>query len=376
MKKRIIALTLALVMVLSFSSCNLFTKKGTIKEVEGKSFNQLMDEILVYYMTNNSFNINFTFEDPSKYGLQNIRPKLPLVSKDEFDKSNKAVEKYITEVNKFNVSNLSEKNKFDYKVVKNFLETSMEYQDFYYYSNSYLDSRNSFAANLPLLLIEYRFDDKQDVDDYIGFLNQIPDAFNSYIKYENDKLEAGTLPSKYVLETCAKTLETIAQKKEDNAVIVYFDEDIKALSFLTDAQKQEYKAINKKLVLDNLIPAYKNASAQLTTLSTKTKNTKGIYETEKGKKYYELLFRDSSGSLNSVDVVYTMLKKELDSSYTRLREMTAEDKGIYNNYINAKVLQSKNEETIKLLGKNIEADFPANDNSNLTVKTYNNAMPK
>ena len=56
-------------------------------------------------------------------------------------------------------------------------------------------------TQLPVVLSEYQFYDRQDVDDYLALLKTTGEYFDSLIRFENQKAEAGLFMADYAADT-------------------------------------------------------------------------------------------------------------------------------------------------------------------------------
>ena len=75
-------------------------------------------------------------------------------------------------------------------------------------------------------------------------------------------------------------------KTEQNYLITIFAGKLLSVADMTDTEKSTYEQKNKELVLNAVIPAYKNLAEGLKELIGSSKNQKGLCYLEKGKEYY------------------------------------------------------------------------------------------
>lgn len=53
-----------------------------------------------------------------------------------------------------------------------------------YLSNNYLGSYLGYQAQLPLLLVEYKFRTKLVIENYFKYLDLVPETFEAYVQFE------------------------------------------------------------------------------------------------------------------------------------------------------------------------------------------------
>lgn len=82
----------------------------------------------------------------------------------------------LKELNTFDPDTLSEEDAFIWRILKNYLETSVDSKDYILYQ-SFLGT-NGLQSQIPVTLSEYYFDDEKDIQDYLALVNQVPELFD------------------------------------------------------------------------------------------------------------------------------------------------------------------------------------------------------
>ena len=80
-----------------------------------------------------------------------------------------------------------------------------------------------FQSNIGTTLAEYRFDDKQDIEDYIAVENMLPDYVAKMCEYENERVEKGYGMQDNACDDVIEQCETFAEDKENHFLILEFD---------------------------------------------------------------------------------------------------------------------------------------------------------
>ena len=138
-------------------------------------------------------------------------------------------------------------------------------------SNSYLGSYLGAQANYPLELVEYKFRNERDITNYINILNTSEEAFESYFAFAKLQAEKGFGMTDYVINEVISQCNEFIKDTETHYLITTFNTKVDEVTFLTDAQKEEYKAQNKEALVNHLFKAYEYISAHLGELKVKLK---------------------------------------------------------------------------------------------------------
>lgn len=115
-----------------------------------------------------------------------------------------------------------------------------------YLSNNYLGSYLGYQAQLPLLLSEYKFRTKLDVDNYLKYLDLVPETFQKYLDFEVEKADHGYGMSDFVIDKVVHQCEEFikAAGTGNHFMITTVNKKIDECDFLTDEEKEAYKNAN------------------------------------------------------------------------------------------------------------------------------------
>ena len=75
-----------------------------------------------------------------------------------------------------------------------------------------------------------------------------------------------------------------------------FSSRLDEMGGLSDQEKADYKAKNKKAIDEHFVPAYERLISGLESLKGTGSNDKGLYYYPEGRKYYEYLVNASTGT--------------------------------------------------------------------------------
>ena len=222
---------------------------------ENRKFEALSEKVFCSEMTGNTLNRHYTVANPANYNIDQKIVTLGNASLKARKQSCAAAENYLNALKKIDCSRLSSSHQLTYAIFYDYLETELSAASLLLYDEP-LSPSLGIQAQLPVLLAEYSFRTKGDIEDYLTLLSQVPDYFASIVSFEQEKSKAGLFMS----EDCA--LEVVRQCKEfisggeDNYLIRIFNEKTNAITNLTADEKIAYQSRNKALLTGYVIPAY------------------------------------------------------------------------------------------------------------------------
>lgn len=327
-KKKFLPLYL-LVPVLSLLTFFLFSSGS-----DNRNFNKLADTIFKQELVGNTLNLHYTLAYPDNYGISQYNPTLPLYSKEAQLKSEQELDNYLNELQSIDIHKLNESNQYVYILLDRYLRQQKEGYKFPYYDDI-LSPSSGMQSELPILLAEYTFRSKQDVEDYLALLDQTDEYFNSLLTYEKEKKEVGLLPAdsslKKVQEQCYTIMSNEDLETETHFLQTTFQERLKPLldaQLITENEFASYQAQNNRLLRTVMRPAYENlADGLFLLMGDGTSQPLGLSSKPKGKEYYQWVVSKNTGSSLSIKEIKALLYSYFDESYDALRELllTRED---------------------------------------------------
>ena len=117
-------------------------------------------------MSGSSLNMHFTLADPSAYGIEMQSVSLGDASLNARKNACASIENYLKLLNSFDYDKLSKKHQLTYDIFQNYLETELSGADYLLYDEP-LSPTLGVQAQLPILLAEYTFRTKGDIEDYL-----------------------------------------------------------------------------------------------------------------------------------------------------------------------------------------------------------------
>jgi len=293
-----------------------------------RKFDKLTETIFRTELSGNTLNLHYTLAHPENFGIAHYEPALPCYSISETETADAALDFYIAELNDIDSLNLDENRKYTYDLLSRFFNHLKEGEAFPYYEEP-LSPSAGMQSQLPILLAEYTFRDVEDVEDYLGILDNTDEYFASLLTFEQEKKAAGLLQADTSLNKVREQCYTILSKKELEAGTHFlqttFSERLQSLfsaGLVSEAQIASYTAENDRLLTTVMQPAYEALADGLFILTGDgTSTPKGLCNLPHGKDYYTWLVKKNTGSSLTVEEIKGLLYPKFDTEYETLRSL-------------------------------------------------------
>lgn len=302
---------------------------------ENPEFQEFLMEYFEDTVTASTMVYNDYIMDASKFDVKmEGEATLGDASMDEeaMEAAKKEDEKFYDELLEFEDADLTEDERFTFECLKYDTEISMRVYDYTYLAEPF-SPMSGAQENIPTAFEEYRFDDKQDVEDYITLINQVRDYFGKLIDFEYEKSEKGYFMSDDVADDVIEQCDEVIDKN-GSFICEVFEDNIDKLDFLSDEEKDEFKAQNKEAVEEVVVPAYQDVKDCLEELKGTGKNDGGLCNFEGGKEYYEeYLFPVYSGSAKTMDEEIEVMDDRMDDLLMQLTSIYMSNPDAYEDYV-------------------------------------------
>lgn len=323
-----------------------------------KDFDAFTNQIFVEEVTDDSISMNFVLDEPKEYGIQEIEPTLGEYSMADFQEDVFIEENWLASLESFPYEKLTKEQKLTYDILRQMLKTDLKFSEFLEY-NECLGPVTGIQAQLPVLMAEYQFDTKEEVEIYLELLQQIPDYFGQIATFEKEKSQKGTFMSDTTLQAIVKQCQEFITNPEDNYLIGIFDSKIAEVEGISTSEMKEYKEQNKKAVLEAVIPAYEELIQSLESLKGTGNNEGGLCKLEKGKEYYACLVESMTGSSRSVEEINKLLDKTLQQEQKTMSRIMTKTPDAYYDVQDVEYPCTDPAETMNWLQEQIAGDFSA-----------------
>ncbi len=286
-----------------------------------QEFDRQMEDLFREELSASQLDLHFLLKNPEAYGITETESLFGEVSLDAFAESQELREKLSQQLNAFDPVLLTEDQKMTLRILQSFLRTEAMGDGMELYAQP-LASTIGIQAQLPILLSEYAFYDKQDVEHYLQMLAGIDEYYQEIMEFEKQKAEAGLMMSDTSIDHVIESCESYLLMPGDNFLLDTFNFRLEELSELTEEEKNAYRQQNEELIISDFIPAYQLLIDGLTSLKGTGTNDQGLCGFPNGKAYYKYLVYSSTGtSYPSVEELLRDMETTMENALFETSEL-------------------------------------------------------
>lgn len=340
---------------------------------ENGKFEAFTQEIFRNEVSGSSLTLHYSLAHPEKQGIRRKTASLGTVPTD-MQNTYKVCQQYEDKLKAFRYSHLSTENQMTLDSMLLYYHTEKSLGDNYLLQEP-LGPSLGIQAQLPVLLAEYAFYEDRDISDYLNLLTTIRPYFQSIIKFEQKKSQAGFFMSDATLDRILAQCSAFIRNPDENYMLDIFRTKISDYGKLSGSEQQTLILTHQNLMKTEVIPAYQELMTGLEALRGTGKNPRGLAYFKGGKAYYLYLLQSQTGTYVPVKEIEKRLSRQLSSEIgivgNMLRQnpelLTTLNKGISFTEIRpAQMLSS--------LQKKISSDFPPLEDVSFELKTVHDSM--
>ena len=286
-------------------------------------FMRFTEKMFLSELSGNTLNLHYTIAYPENY---DISPKasLPVYHFDPAHSQNAELITALNTLHSISRDRLNVQNTYTYDLLERHLNLQLKGQQFSYYSEPF-SPNSGIQSGLPILLADYTFRRKQDVEDYLDILEQSKAYLEGLLEYETEKTKAGLFMSdssaEKVIEQCSVIMDRTLLEDGSHFLHVTFDERLNGLlqkGLVTSQEAEAYRMENDRLLTTVMAPAYEQIADTFTLLKGKGTNNYGLCYYSEGKAYYEYLLAYTTASSRSVPEIKQLLFADFKQNYLSL----------------------------------------------------------
>ena len=337
------------------------------------SFDEFSEHFFRTEISSNTINLHFTLSEPEDYGITDPPISLGSLTPEAADESRASLENALAVLKTFDYDSLSAREKLDYEILTDYLQLTCDSSEFTFY-DELLRPSTGIQAQLPVLYEEYRFYEKQDIEDYLALIALTGDYFDQIIEFERQKASAGLFMSDFACDTIISQCEAFLQNREEHYLITTFDHKLTQMTELSDAERQTYQAKNETIVKETILPAYERLASALTELLGSGTNNAGLCHFPDGTEYYEYLVRHNTGSDKSVREIQKMVEEQRSEDLTAAGVLILQHPGLEEKCASVRLDGMDPVATLHVLQEEMLAQFPAAPDTEFTVSYIDECM--
>lgn len=288
-------------------------------EDQNQKFEEYTKELFCSEVASNTINLHYTLKNPEDYGITGGEVSLGGFEIDT-DMIKASAENMWQSLQKFSYDGLDLQNRITFDILEYQIKTIERNADYILYEEP-LGLVSGVQTQLPVVLSEYRFYDRQDVETYLELLEMTEDYFDSLIKFEREKAEKGLFMADYALDTVLDQCRAFLDMGDGNYLYSTFVDRVKDVKELTKEEISDYIQDNALAVSDYIFPAYEKLISALEELRGTGENEKGLVYLPDGADYYELVVRQSTGSDRSVEEMEDLTRRQMTDDLEAMEQV-------------------------------------------------------
>lgn len=377
-------------LLLLFTVLTLMAASGR----SGRQFRYAADELFQQEMIHNTLNMHYTIAHPTDFGIESYEAVLPGYTSGVRNQQLEDLAEQAQFWAKLSRRNLSGGDAYTCRLLALSMENSLQLQSYAYYDEP-LSPASGMQSQLLILLAEYTFRERQDVEDYLALLAQTGDYYDSMLVYEQEKAAAGMPMSPDALDKvrrqCRQILTADSLASGSHFLQTTFQERINAL--YTGQKIDRATALsairrNEELLSTVLLPACERLDKGLGQLSRLYDGAGsnlpcGLAAYPEGQEYYRQLLIAETGSYRSPEELYDLLKHHLAEQLNAFHQLIRDDPACVLPSTAQSCLSAfpytQPEQMLADLQRRMEPDFPGlsvdgQKTPTVTVKTVSDSL--
>lgn len=283
-------------------------QKQTAEETN-LAFEKFTNELFCQETASNTVNLHYTLRNPEEFGIREAPVTFGTFETDE-NRKLASVENIRRAMEEFDPEQLSVTNRLTFDVLDYYMDRLKENAEFTLYEEP-LGLVSGIHTQLPVLLSEYQFYDREDVDIYLELMKMTPEYFQSLIAFEQAKSDAGLFMSDAAAMQVVEQCKVFMNMGESNYLITTFVDRIGQVRGLSEKEKSIYIQRNALMLTSYVLPAYSKLSMAVQSLIGTGVNDQGLCYFPEGKEYYEQVVKVSTGSERSVSEMKDLTKRQI-----------------------------------------------------------------
>lgn len=286
---------------------------------QNEKFEEYTQEVFCNEVSSNTINLHYTLKNPEDYGITDYEVSLGSFESDP-DMIKVSAENMRQSLQEFSYEGLNLQNRITFDILEYQVKSAEKNADYVLYEEP-LGLVSGVQTQFPVVMSEYRFYDRQDVETYLELLEMTGEYFDSLIKFEREKADAGLFMADYALDTVLEQCRAFLDMGDGNYLYSTFADRIGDVKKLTKEEKSNYIQDNALAVSDYVFPAYEKLISSLEELRGSGENEKGLVNLPDGADYYELVVRRSTGSDRSVEEMEDLTRRQITDDLEAMEQV-------------------------------------------------------
>lgn len=310
-------LALTALLAFSFAGCQKKTDSNTVAAQANAEFDTFVTEQFKDYVENDFTTLQQLLAHPETYDID--RSAIPVQlgepwSEENYKKDVEEFEKSKVDFEAFDRDTLDAHQQETYDIMKDQIDLSEKMNDGKFeYLGNYYGLISGMQSNIMTLFTEYTIYSEQDMKDLVTLMNDTKTYLASINEYMKKQKEVGTFMSDKNVDELSNYCDKIISGEEGKGMVEVVKANIDAFNDVDTAKKDTYKAEIDEAFTSSVVPGYQSIKDTVNDLKSSDNNQLGLAHVKDGKAYYELLYRNYTGSTLSVKDASKMLDTKITS---------------------------------------------------------------
>ena len=328
-------------------------------------FYELMDELFSQWVSSDSLSVNFVLADPQAFGV--VPPQPPtfgtVTSVQSVEQGIARNDELWEQLKEFSIEYMSLEQQIVHSILLRNIEIARltrDNEDALFFQGV-VRPLVGMQAQLPVLLAEFRFRTLEDIEIYLGLLEDIGRYFDDIIEFERERAARGFFLSAANVDSVTAHIESLLYDRENHFLIEIFNDKIDAFEGLSSSQRETFKERNEILISYNLFSAYETLLEAMRDLRGVGAHYGGLYSLPGGREFAQARLRLRTGSDRTPEEIDGLLEQWMQttrSNAMRLYRRNPRLAEMAQNGTIGIIPGDTPENILKRLRQAIEADFP------------------
>lgn len=279
---------------------------------EQARFDALMDETFRDSLTASLLTLHYSVSDPAQYGITDYPCTFGEFSVSNMQENLMDLQALDSQLSTFNRSLLTDEQILTLDILNEHVDTELSLEGIELYQTP-LSSFTGIQIDLPVVLSEYHFYTKKDIDEYLDLLSNTDEFFDQILTFEQERSSAGLFCSDAAVDHIVESCQPYMIDADYHLLHTSFLTRLEEFPDLTEEEKNAYIQQNSAILSEQFIPAYKQLADGLSKLKGTGQYEGGLCQYPDGKKYFEYLVRSNTGTsyTNMSDLQNAIEKKNV-----------------------------------------------------------------
>lgn len=339
-----------------------------------EEFDRLTEELFLDEVTSSLTSLHYTLADPEAYGITDYPRTLGTYSPEDIEEDLAEVKELQKELSAIDSRLLSDEQLLTWQILSSVVSSTLSAEGLELYDQP-LSSSLGIQSQLPILLSEYAFYDKQDVEDYLSLLSSIDECFQSLIEYETEQTAAGLGLSDPVIDRVIQSCEAYLLDADHSFITETFRSRLEETEGLTEQEKAAYLEQNRQIMNEQFVPAYRHLIDGLTGLKGSGGNEMGLYYLPEGRRYYQYLVNSKIGtSYRDIPSLKKAISEQIVADLTVTEQLLTEHPSISEEVSSYSFSLTDPDQILEDLRKQCSRDFPEVAGYSCQIKSVPEAL--